>query len=240
MDAATADAATDAAAGNPDSGSMMTENPPTDGSQLTPCTFGEQDACADGLGCYQRGATSGFCTATCEDDEDCAALSGADYTCSTTFGGGGQGPGGGMGLCRIDCEGADDTESCPAPLKCLSVGGGFGGNGNGNGNGQGGAFRCGYAQDQAPQGADDVPLWGRCEDSGDCVGDLVCYGVFQQGAAGFCTHTCENTDDCTDAPASGDIEPTCGTQNQCRFDCTEGGTCPDGLECIQDRCVYGD
>ena len=80
--------------------------------------------------------------------------------------------------------------------------------------------------------------WGRCTDSDDCQGNLVCYSIFQETAEGFCTDTCENNDDCSEDPGSGDIDPTCGTQNECRFDCAEGGTCPDGMECISDRCAY--
>ena len=128
-----------------------------DGTQLAPCEAFEEGACAEGLGCYVRGNGPGFCTATCEDDEDCEVLTDAEYTCSTTFGGG-QGGNGGMGLCRIECEGENDTESCPGSLECISVGG-QGGQGNG------GAFRCGYTDDPPDQGEGTVARWGRCTES---------------------------------------------------------------------------
>ena len=207
-----------------DAGSDSGANPPDSRTapQLAPCEAFEEGACAEGLGCYVRGNGPGFCTATCEDDEDCEVLTDAEYTCSTTFGGG-QGGNGGMGLCRIECEGENDTESCPGSLECISVGG-QGGQGNG------GAFRCGYTDDPPDQGEGTVARWGRCTESdADCAGNLVRYSTFQENADGFCTDTCENNDDCSEDPGSGDIDPTCGTQNECRFDCAEGGTCPDGM-----------
>ena len=140
-----------------------------------------------------------------------------------------------MGICRVECDGEDDTESCPGMLVCLRVTGG------GQGQGNGGAFRCGYPTE--PPGGEDgtVARFGRCQDSDECMGDLVCYGIIPQGdTAGFCTDACETNDDCNEDPGSGDIDPTCGTQNLCRFDCSEGGTCPDGMECESEysRCVF--
>jgi len=221
-------------------GEMPAGMPPTDGSQLAECT--DSDECTEGRVCYQTGPQvgNGYCTEPCDEDMDCEDL-GELYTCNAMDNGGGGG--GGMdGECRIVCEDADDT-SCPELMSCVEVGGD--------------EFRCVYPP-QDP-GAQDAALWAACSNNGDCVEGLVCYGTVGGGGGGppgqgggdngsFCTQPCEEQADCTEAAPSGDLEPTCGT-SACRFDCSEGGTCPDGMECVSlgggggggtARCLYSE
>jgi hypothetical protein len=225
----------DAGMESPDAGGEMpASTPPMDGTQLAECT--DSDECTEGRVCYQTGAQlgNGYCTEACGSDEDCAAL-GDQYTCNAMGGGGG----GMQGRCRIECDGPDDT-SCPELMSCVEVGQG--------------EFRCIYPE-QEP-GAQAAALWEACSNNGDCVEGLVCYGAGgfggQQGGPGgggqgndrgFCTQPCSEQADCTEPAPSGDIEPTCGT-SACRFDCSEGGTCPDGMECASqggggaERCLF--
>jgi hypothetical protein len=153
-------------------------------------------------------------------------------------GGQGQGPGGNDGVCRIECEGEDDT-SCPDLMVCVET--------------SPNSFRCAYPEAGEPEpGSQDVPLWEPCSASGECVDGLICYpslgggqggpggGDFNLG--GFCTQPCESDDECTEEAPSGDIDPSCGSSGGCRFDCSDGGECPDGMECVEQagtaRCLY--
>jgi hypothetical protein len=59
-----------------------------------------------------------------------------------------------------------------------------------------------------------------------------------------CTLPCQDDADCPQA-ASGDAQPECAGPggDQCVLDCSDGETCPDGMECQQgggnsDRCVW--
>jgi hypothetical protein len=211
------------------------EEPATDGSQLASCA--EDGDCTEDRVCYTPGAqgATGYCTGTCAEDEDCAAI-GPEYTCNDR-GGGGQGPGNGPdGMCRLECEGTDDT-SCPAPMTCVET--------------SPDNFRCAFVPEDEP-GAQNVPLWEPCTESSECVAGLICYGTVAGGGGGdpvggFCTQPCENDDECTEDEPSGEIEPTCGTTGGCRFDCSDDEECPDGMECVSQgggpggnvsRCLY--
>jgi hypothetical protein len=218
-----------------DSG-MPTDGPSTDGSQLSACA--EDEDCTEDRVCYLPGAQEaiGYCTGSCSGDEDCAAL-GAQYTCNAMGNGGGNG---GMGVCRIECEGEDDT-SCPDMMMCVET--------------SQGSFRCAYTEEPEEPPAQDMQLWEPCEANGDCVEGLICYGTFEGGGGqgpgggggqnigGYCTQPCENTDECTEPEPSGNISPTCGSSGGCRFECTEDTTCPDGMECMElqgnvGRCLF--
>jgi len=210
------------------------EEPPTDGSQLSSCA--EDGDCTEGRVCYMPGAqgATGYCTGVCAEDEDCAAI-GPEYTCNAM--GGGQGQGNNQrGMCRLECEGADDT-SCPAPMTCVET--------------SPDSFRCAFVPEDEP-GAQNVPLWEPCTESGECVEGLICYGAVGGGGGGdpvggFCTQPCENDDECTEEEPSGEIAPTCGSTGGCRFDCSDDEQCPDGMECVSQggggggnvsRCLY--
>jgi hypothetical protein len=86
-------------------------NTAEEGAQNGACREGG-DACDDGLGCYEPdNAHPGFCTAECQDDDDCAALGGAEWTCYV------------MGnLCRVICDSAaNGNDECPAGFQCAEV-----------------------------------------------------------------------------------------------------------------------
>jgi hypothetical protein len=211
-----------------DGGAQTDTKPPSDGSQLSTCTTGGT-ACMGDLGCYTASIAGGvgYCTTTCTMDTDCAALTGATYTCSAAAVGGGL-PGGGGGIgntryCRIACTGVDDT-SCPANMACIDADGA-------------GSFRCLY--DAKDLGTGDVAIYGKCSVSGDCAGENVCYGS-SQISSGFCAQPCQMDTDCTEMAATGDITPTCSTNSSaCRLQCGQGDTCPDGMACNQlGRCGY--
>jgi hypothetical protein len=213
------------AAGSGTAGTGTVPRPPSDGNQLSICMVGQDSGCADTLACYTAiGATGvGYCTTTCELDADCTSL-GAGYSCSSPSGQSGD------RFCRLTCTGEDDT-SCPALMSCVDVNG---------------AFRCLY--DEKDLGAQDTPVFGACESDGDCTGELGCYEalIFGQGGteySGICAAPCENSDECTDMPSSGNITPSCGNGGLCILDCstiqgpgpvpTDAGqpVCPDGMEC---------
>jgi hypothetical protein len=209
----------------PDAG-MPGAEPPMDGAQLGACN--DDEDCTDGRECYEPGAQEaiGYCTETCGGDEDCEALGDA-YTCNARMG-----MGMSMGVCRIECEGEGDT-SCPDMMMCLET--------------SPGSFRCAYVEDTDEPGEQNTQLWQPCERNGDCVEGLICYGAVAGGPAGesiggFCTQPCEDSDECTEAAPSGDIEPSCGSSGGCRFECSEGDSCPDGMACEMvagtSRCLY--
>lgn len=61
-----------------------------------------------------------------------------------------------------------------------------------------------------------------------------------------CTLPCEQDDDCPQPP-TGDAQPLCAGQSddQCVLDCSDGATCPDGMECQEvgqggmfERCLW--
>jgi hypothetical protein len=102
-----------------------------------------------------------------------------------------------------------------------------------------------------------MQLWEPCDQNGDCVEGLICYGTGEGGGGdqggggpgggenlgGYCTQPCENTEECTEPMPSGNIAPTCGTSGGCRFECTPDTTCPDGMECVElqgdvGRCLF--
>jgi hypothetical protein len=195
---------------------------PTDGDQLAVCE--EDGDCGDDLACYDPGPGQHFCTRTCAETADCAQLTGAEYTCSDD------------GLCEVRCENVLDTESCPDGLSCTLV--------RGPGGGQGGPqFRCKYSENAGQTG--DGEAWSACLAPDDCDDGLECVGAFGP-IPGYCTQACEESDECSEEPESGDIEPTCGqvgpmpSATACVLDCSDDAEgCPDDMMCgIGERCVY--
>lgn len=84
-----------------------------EGEQNGSCGADDQQ-CDDGLGCYRPDMNlTGFCTLECQDDDDCNALGGADWTCYT------------MGnLCRVQCDSGNGNDDCPDGFECTDVLGG--------------------------------------------------------------------------------------------------------------------
>ncbi len=231
-----------AGGGGAGSGSPAPTKPPADGSQLAACDPASSTSCTAPLSCYTANNATpvGFCTKTCTMNSDCTAL-GSMFTCSTATGVGFPGGGGGTQYCRQACSGLDDT-SCPQFMSCKAVQGGY---------------RCLY--DQKDVGKGNVAEWKACTGSGDCTGDLICFGggvLTGTGPGGmsyqgFCTQPCKATADCTDTPPTGDVKADCNTAvGECRLNCTRmlGQTkkCPDGMTCAAIlgtgggamRCVY--
>lgn len=86
----------DASVGNP----LPTE-PAEPGTLFSRCVF--ELACDDDLTCY--GDRMGYCTESCEEDDDCTDHGGVDFTCSDQ-------------QCRVDCGASGTAGECPAPLAC--------------------------------------------------------------------------------------------------------------------------
>jgi hypothetical protein len=81
---------------------------PMTGDQLSVC--GAPADCDMNFGCYDVGPGRGFCTAVCENDNDCKEIDGADYSCSAD------------GLCEVECGGGPrGSERCPEGLVCTQV-----------------------------------------------------------------------------------------------------------------------
>jgi hypothetical protein len=245
-----ADAAAQIDAGNPDAGPMQDASvdagrpkPPSDGTQGAACS--PRYPCRSGLSCYlPSGATVGLCTIGCTITSACARLpipsgapagsgaQGASYTCSSNspFV---------TGSCRISCSSAGDS-SCPTGMSCKQTAAATATSAAVN--------ECVY--DPKSLGMGDVQLWDKCDTSGDCKGDHVCFGrgtmlIAGTTYTGFCTQACSQSSECTKLPPSGNVTPTCGADGKCMLDCTGGGQCPTGMTCISDvglngalRCVY--
>jgi hypothetical protein len=197
---------------------------PMDGNQLAVCD-NDRD-CNMNLGCYSP-ESGGFCTRTCEQEQDCADLPGATYHCGQS------------GLCSVECENADDDASCPPGLECTQRG-----DGDGGGNGGGDAFRCLYPEAAPEPGG---TAFAQCE-GGSCMDGLQCLGD-NMGQTGFCSHDCTPEDsDCSDVPApSGTIAATCVPQTPeqgvCALNCEAmPAGCPTGMQCVEQGfymlCLY--
>jgi len=177
----------------------------TGGDQLAACTG--DDACDPELGCYDDGPGTGFCSARCEDDTDCADIDGAEYTCSEG------------GLCEIRCEpGPEGALACPEGTTCTQV----------SGPGPGGLqLRCKY-----PAVAGSGEAYAACLMPDDCDDGLECVGALL-AIPGYCTQSCEESAECAMQPSSGSIEPSCEL-NTCVLACADDPEgCPDGMTCVE-------
>jgi hypothetical protein len=192
---------------------------PDDGNQGSVCEDGTD--CNQDLDCYNAGTDGqGFCSATCEMDDDCTAIAGAAYVCSMS-----------TGVCIVECEGEDDEESCPDGMACVNTSG-FGGGGMAS-------YRCKYPD--APPAAGTAQAFEACSMEEPCAAGLVCNAAF--GGAGYCTASCTPPDGDCDAvaDAAGDLTAECttalggpgGAMGRCTLDCSDDEEgCPDGLTCI--------
>jgi hypothetical protein len=201
---------------------------PDDGNQGSVCV--DDRDCNRDLGCYVAGFEGqGFCSALCETEADCEAIEGASYVCSML-----------VGVCEVECEGEDDTQSCPEPMVCTNTG---------FGPGQGGeSFRCKYPGDTAP--AEAAGLLELCSLFVPCEEGLLCNPTGSAGN-GFCTVACEAAEnDCSELDdAAGDATPECTNLpgpaggERCTLDCREAEDgCPGDMTCIRfgpmSRCGY--
>lgn len=204
---------------------------PMDGTQNALCEGGID--CNKGLDCYlPTGVGAGYCTIPCMGDMQCKGIAGADYTCSPE------------GLCRVVCDGADDTMSCPEGMACVP--GNFG---PGPGTG-----RCNWPEGGMMAGT--THAYGECMTSAACEDGLQCALPATSpfpgtGGPGYCTKTCMNNTDCPEAPATSDIPATCepgqfgSMMGICALDCFGSPMgCPDGMTCQSSagglfrRCAY--
>ena len=204
---------------------------PSDGNQLAVCASAVD--CNKDYACFNTtGPSQGFCTKTCQSDDDCMGLSGGTYSCQTA-----------QGVCVIHCMGTDDT-SCPDQMDCeqtgRTAGGGTGGATDG---GTTTAYTCTYPESA---GITPMPAWSMCTSatSADCETDLTCTGMLASPSrTGFCAQSCMTDGDCTTKPSSGAIDPTCVSvggfggggmqQMRCELDCTTNTDgCPDGMSCV--------
>ena len=80
-----------------------------------------------------------------------------------------------------------------------------------------------------PEGAKDCP-----DEFPECMGAAVTPGGV--GGISWCTAECQDASDCPE-PTSGDPELVCrggdkrGNPGVCMLNCSEGQTCPDGMQC---------
>lgn len=192
-----------------------------DGSRLAAC-FANAD-CKNDLVCYGAStsammATAGFCIERCEPDDPfaanaiCPPILNHAATCSP------------QGQCRIDCTGTNNGNGkCPAGMECRDT----------DTSEMGVAFRC---VRPIGTGRGAKKLWEECNPAkGDveCAAPHVCvpYGN-GQNRRGYCSDTCMSDQECM-APAGATARPICAMQLEaCSLDCTDGGSCPKGMQCI--------
>jgi hypothetical protein len=191
-----------------------------DGSKLAGC-FADSD-CKNGLVCYGQTttsmmATAGFCTDACDPDDPfaknaiCPAISNQMASCSPE------------GECRLDCTGGGNGDGkCPANMECRDLDASMMN-----------AFRCVYP---VGTGRGSKKPWEECNpDRGDadCGAPNVCVAFGSDEAQrGFCSAPCTMDAECM-PPAGVTARPLCATQlDACSLDCTDGASCPQGMECV--------
>jgi hypothetical protein len=203
-------------------GTGGTQGPPMDGNQLAGCS--SQTDCNMGTGCYNPAPNSGlgFCSKTCTMDSDCPT-GGPAYTCPTATGVST------TRVCVISCTGTSDT-SCPSGMSCVQTSAGIGPGGGTP------TYRCLY---DLPSGTGAE--WDPCTATTECQSGLTCVGAINFGMTmrhGTCVNSCSMTSDCSTAPSSGSVTPSCVTNIGgnpsmiCGLPCT-GNTmgCPTGMMC---------
>lgn len=200
---------------------------PSDGNQFALCAMA-QGECNKGFACRApasaRSAGRGFCSMLCESDADCADASTdhAQAICS---------PSGAVRTCDLVCDGEDDSESCPAQMRCVQTAALRAGRGPGDAGAAQAEFRCRFPFDESAS-------WQRCADGlHACADGLVCH-------SGRCVQACESDDDCSDKPSSGSITPSCANvsaargagaeQKLCVLDCSSAAEgCPEDTRCVE-------
>ncbi|MFO0632827.1 MAG: hypothetical protein U0168_08255 [Nannocystaceae bacterium] len=100
--------------------------------------------------------------------------------------------------------------------------------------------------------------WNACKDAdgtidntlcnwvgtGESVGMVSCLSASSNPDANVCfIRGCVDACDCFDPPATGTAVVVCdailaGGEMGCGLDCSEGKTCPDGMECLDNLCFW--
>lgn len=81
-------------------------------------------------------------------------------------------------------------------------------------------------------------LYSQCLQDADCPGLSGCATYTEEGQVnpsdGFCTQLCSSNAQCS-ADVGGSATPLCNDSMNafCQLDCSEGKTCPDGMECLE-------
>jgi len=103
-----------------------------------------------------------------------------------------------------------------------------------------------------------VGEWNACKDAegtidntlcnwmgtGESVGMVSCLSASSNPDANVCfIRGCVDACDCFDPPTTGTAEVICdailaGGEMGCGLDCSEGKTCPDGMECLDNLCFW--
>ena len=105
-----------------------------------------------------------------------------------------------------------------------------------------------------------VGEWNACMDARGEIDNTLCNWVGDPDGTGFLTclsappmeleggnictiRGCRDTCDCFDPPATGTAEVVCaeilsGGETACGLDCSQGQTCPDGMECASGLCFW--
>jgi hypothetical protein len=165
------------------------------------------------------------CSQECSGSDECSGIGGASWTCSNS-----------TGLCHVECEGADDDESCPEGLICVMATGP-------------GAFRCKHPDDDGPGPGTKFP-YETCTHSNDCADLLICH-VPSGFDTGYCTLSCnpEDGSSCEHISPGGEINASCEMpfpstgSSHCALDCEDKPDgCPHDMTCIEyamfSRCGY--
>jgi hypothetical protein len=105
-----------------------------------------------------------------------------------------------------------------------------------------------------------VGEWNSCIDASGDIDNTLCNWIGDPDGTGFLTclssppmkldggnictiRDCVDTCDCFDAPATGTAEVVCAKiladgSTACGLDCSNGQTCPDGMECASGLCFW--
>lgn len=192
----------------------------SDGSRLAGC-FGDSD-CKNDLTCYgadtdSMTATAGFCIEKCNYDDpfvkehNCPDIDKVAAVCSADS------------QCRIDCTGSGKGDGkCPASMECRDAD-----------PTDMTAYRCLY-----PVGTNrgTKKAWEECNPNhgdADCAAPNTCVPFGSgENVRGYCSAPCMNESECS-APDGVTARPLCpATLDACSLDCTDGATCPAGMDCV--------
>jgi hypothetical protein len=199
---------------------------PSDGEALSVCAA-STDCTGDGLSCSIFGTQQGFCSAECDEDDDCDEIDGLESSCDN------------LGVCVVDCVGDGEGDGeCPQHMECVPV--------------QSlltPTYRCQYPE---PKDHDIYEVCDGLRGDADCMEGLTCQvlaglPLLSDVTLPYCAAGCTEAADCDDQGS--DATPVCDQtslfvlEGLCALECAEDDDCPGDMECfsmdlLENRCGY--